>query len=288
MKLRDLPRNLWFTLAHSIKQKLALPLRRRRWRQLQHPITFKAARGTRFRLQPGQYIDSIIFTDGIYERRFLEYLARLIPRGGTMLDVGANIGNHALYLRDRFEAIHCFEPNPTTLELLRENIALNGVQNVAVHPVGLSSQHAFLPFIEDRDNLGVSHFVSAEKHGIPKLEVCIGDEVVGSHRIKNVRFIKIDVEGFEAEVVAGLKRTIARDRPLISFEFMGHDLASFEQIRRSLEGYSLMEARLEPGPVSSLRKIGFYIANASSPPLLTVESPEERYYPYILALPDKR
>ena len=63
-----------------------------------------------------------------------------------MLDVAANIGNHALYLRNLFDEVHCLEPSPRVADRLDENIGLNGATNVRVHRLGLRSSDALIPF----------------------------------------------------------------------------------------------------------------------------------------------
>jgi hypothetical protein len=105
------------------------------------------------RLYPAQYIDERIYVDGIYEQRFLDFLRRRIKSGGVMLDVGANIGNHALYLRDLFNEVHCFEPSPRVTDRLDENIGLNGATNVRLHRLALGASDVMTPFSSNREIL---------------------------------------------------------------------------------------------------------------------------------------
>lgn len=136
VKLAQLARNAAFLLTHSIHQKLVTPRRQKAWAAQRSPFVHRGARGVRMRLYPGQYIDERIYVDGIYEKRFLEFLRRRIPRGGVMLDVGANIGNHALYLADLFDEVHCFEPSPKAADRLEENIGLSRRRQVPRRRVG--------------------------------------------------------------------------------------------------------------------------------------------------------
>lgn len=288
MRWRDLISNISFLAGHAVRQKLLLPVKQRQWRRKTEPFLFTGSRNIRFRLYPGQYIDGVIFTDGIYERRFLEFLFERLGQGGAMLDVGANIGNHALYLSDKFDAVHCFEPNPTTLKLLRDNLALNAATNIHIHPVGLGARPGSLPFHEDKSNLGVSRFVAEPGEDTVALEVLTGDSVVADRKIADVRYIKVDVEGFEPEVLEGLRQTIAGFQPVVTFEYNGAEATSFGQIRQALPGYVIVEPCLEPGNVSDREKMAFYLRDASVPPLRRVDQPAERYYPYLLAVPSAR
>jgi FkbM family methyltransferase len=207
-----------------------------------------------------------------------------------MLDVGANIGNHALYLRGRFDEVHCFEPNPTVVARLEENVALNSADNVHVHAVGLGSERGELPFREVEDNLSVSRFIADGEAADRMLPIMTGDEWVDENAIREVNYVKIDVEGFEGEVLKGFRRTIERFQPVVTAEFSGHapGKEATESELMGLPGYRLYEPLLEPGGVSALRKLGFYLANAVNPPLLHVERLECRYYPYLLAIPPAR
>lgn len=291
MGLRALAGNIVFLARHGVHQTVGKPLAARAWKRRQGPFVHRARHGIRFRLHPGQYIDEQIFTDGIYERRFLEYLARRIRPGGVMLDVGANIGNHALYLKNRFDEIHCFEPNPTVVAALKDNLSLNAAGNVSVHAVGLGSRRGTLPFREVKENLSVSRFTSDEDDEAScRLPIVSGDEWVEENAIGNVSYMKVDVEGFEGEVLKGLQRTIERFQPVISAEFSGHSSGKEETegVLMGLEGYRLYEPLLEPGNVGPLRKLGFYLANATDPPLVHVKALESRYYPYLLAIPAGR
>jgi FkbM family methyltransferase len=290
VRLSTLGRNLGFLLGHAARQKISGPRATREWKTKQAPFVHRGARGIRFRLHPGQYIDERIYFDGIYERRFLEFLERRIRSGGAMLDVGANIGNHALYLRKRFDEVHCFEPNPTVVARLNENVALNGAENVHVHAVGLGSERGELPFHEVEDNLSVSRFSLEAGAADRMLPITTGDEWVEENQIRDVNYIKIDVEGFEGEVLKGLRRTVERFQPLITAEFSGHAAGkeATESELMSLAGYRLFEPLLEPGDVSAAKKIGFYLASAVNPELILVEKLESRYYPYLLAVPAAR
>lgn len=290
MRLRDLGRNSWFLIWHAFRQKVRGPLATRAWERKRRPFLYTGARKIRFRLHPGQYIDNRIFFDGAYERRFLEFLSRRLRRGGAMLDVGANIGNHALYLSRHFDEIHCFEPNPAAVARLNDNLSLNPAAGVHVHSVGLGAEAGELPFQEDPENLAVSRFVAAADDNSILLRIAAGDQVVEDGNISDVNYIKVDVEGFEAQVLKGLRRTIERFRPVVTFEYLGESSpdGTFESIRSSLRGYRLFEPLLDPRETGLFSKILFYLSSACAPTLVEITDPEPRYYPYIIALPPAR
>lgn len=224
---------MW-TIIDAARRKILRPYKQWQWRRRREPFIFTAARALRFKLYPGEYIDSQIYSEGIYELYLLRFVAANF-RGRTMLDVGANIGNHALYLARNFDAVHCFEPNPVALLRLRKNADLSGVE-LLIHEVGLANANAELAFRSlGTGNLGGSSFDSIDAPVTDILPVRRGDDYLRERDIRDVDFIKIDVEGLEAETLAGLAATIARDRPVIMFEFSGNK--SFAPIAATLAGY---------------------------------------------------
>lgn len=288
MRWRDLLRNGAFLIQHTYRQKMRGPISNWQWARKRRPFVFKTARKFRMRLQPGQYVDSRVFAEGVYERRFLEFLLERLGQGGAMLDVGANIGNHALFLSDKFDQVHCFEPSPASLSLLRANLALNDMTNIHIHPVGLGSRSGTFFFREVKDNLGLSKFVPTPDDTTSELRVVTGDQVVREKRIKDVRYVKIDVEGYELEVIRGLQKTISQFSPIVSFEYHGSTSNDFAKIKAALKEYDLYEPILEPRDISNYKKALFYLLNAKNTPLVRVVQPEKRYYPYIIALPIAR
>lgn len=269
-------RNVAELVAYAWRQKVTVPQRWRRWKSLREPFVHTGENGLRFKLYPPELIDGYIYADGVYERRLLQFLSRRFS-GRTMLDVGANIGNHALYLAQNFQTIHCFEPNPITVARLRDNVALNGLEGkIEIHPVGMGDRQASLPYRSNTTgNLGGGSFVGEWFPVSDVLPVVRGDDYIESNRIRDVDFIKVDVEGSEPCVLGGLKKTIERDRPVIIFEYDGRHF-SFEEIRKHLSCYYFVE------PVKKNRI--FSIDRDPS----SIGEPEPRYYEAILALPQER
>ncbi|MGZ8892691.1 MAG: FkbM family methyltransferase [Halobacteriota archaeon] len=111
------------------------------------------------------------------------------------------------------------EPNPTAFEILKANIALNhlSVVDASCLGIGLSNTSARAVAMTQVGNLGGTHLrFSEEPSG---LRVVPGDALLFGHRID---FLKIDAEGMEIEVLEGLKRTIAKQRPRIFIEDRGN------------------------------------------------------------------
>lgn len=173
-------------------------------------------------------IGAYIVTDGRYEVDLLQGLTEwLIPawvpdHGKKLaLDVGANIGNHALAFSPLFARVLAFEPNPVALHLLRANIELNQRENIEVVPFGLGRADETHNFHTVHGNLGASRFATS---GDASLQIRHGDRFMlqENHR-EQVGLIKIDVEGMEPEVLEGLAATIDTHKPVVLFEVMNED-----------------------------------------------------------------
>lgn len=162
---------------------------------------------------------------GGYEEKRIELFKSEVPRGGVLLDIGSNIGNHALALSDHFDEIHAFEPNPDVFVRLRGNIAANPGARIQAVNAGLGAKAGTLTFyrpLESSTNRGTGTFVRSQapdQYTETQLPVVVGDDYVeGKLAGRRVAAIKIDVQGFEPDVLRGLARTLERDRPAIWLE----------------------------------------------------------------------
>lgn len=203
------------------------------------------------RVDPNDYIGRKIIANGAYEHRTIDLLRPILTSLScrTALDVGANIGNHTLAFSKVCQRIVAFEPGERAYALLSENVGINNLSNVIVVNAGLSEEagNATL-FVNQDGNLGGSTLVHENK-GPAALseEVSLehGDTFLKTHQIKDVDFIKIDVEGHEQAVLTGLRNTIQNNRPLILMESdrqdRNHQWIDDEDKRRALlSGYHLL------------------------------------------------
>lgn len=161
-----------------------------------------------------------------YELSMLQAMASMLNEKDLILDVGANIGNHTLYLA---VVVGCqvvaFEPNPELYVPLRESIALNGLdERVTLVPKGVGEKTAKGVFSERTpSNLGAqslsivgeSDAVDANTMEVVPLDTMTFDQPV--------KAIKIDVEGMELEVLRGAHELVRRDRPALFVEAKEED-----------------------------------------------------------------
>lgn len=169
------------------------------------------------------YIGRMLAVEGRFEADDLavlaEFLAPLAAKfaRSTALDIGANIGNHALFFSPMFQQVHCFEPSPRTFGVLSVNTAL--ANNITPHNLALGESKAKMSLSYSPLNVGEASLVqSANQAGLlcHEVEVVRLDEF--GAEFEDVAFLKIDVEGFEPEVLRGAQSLLARFKPVIAFE----------------------------------------------------------------------
>ncbi|SDZ71349.1 methyltransferase, FkbM family [Variovorax sp. YR266] len=158
---------------------------------------------------------------GTFEPETVALLRTLVKPGGVALDVGANVGCTALLLSGLASTTLAFEPSRTTFNFLRMNLEAAGVKNVTAVNAGLGAEPAILALAIPPvcRGSGVVTDTPLADHIMESIEIVRGDEAV-RRALPNVGvdFIKIDVEGYELGVLQGLAETLARDRPVVTFE----------------------------------------------------------------------
>lgn len=172
------------------------------------------------------FIDRHIFYYGAYEKPVLFFLRDLIKSGsvepGVFLDIGANTGQHSLFMSRWTREIHAFEPYEPVLRRFRRMIEINAIENIFIHPVGLGNENSMLTFYRPPDsNLGMGSFdrnFGTENSPGGSLPIRRGDDVLEESRIGPVTLIKMDIEGYEKPALEGLHRTLQKDRPIVVFE----------------------------------------------------------------------
>ena len=272
------------------------PRREAAWQKISAPFVFENDLGLKYELDPREHVDGHIFKHGVYERRFLHLIGERFEKDAVALDIGANIGNHTIYLSRTFAQVHAFEPNPNVASRLRNNIRLNRLSNVVVHEVGLGKTSQVSPFRQNmQGNLGSSGFIKAGEARDPtsttlQLRIEAGDAYVSALGLDRIDFVKIDVEGWEPDVFEGLAATIRRFRPVIAFEHHGQssDKGDYERIVAVLGEYIMTEAQYAPGHASNLGKFVWHSTSGGKPKMVRFDAPENRTYENILAFPSEQ
>ena len=163
----------------------------------------------------------------------LDLLPELVRRGGTAVDVGANQGFFSFALAQHAGHVVAFEPNADYALFARW--MLRGHAEVLRYALSDRSGRATFHVPISKEGM-VLHLAGSLKGEFPQFSEIRTYDVeirsLDSFKLKDVCFIKVDVEGAEREVLDGAKETIARDRPVLVLELLSgthpnpHDLTA--------------------------------------------------------------
>jgi FkbM family methyltransferase len=211
------------TLGRRLIETLTHPIRHRDLRIMRGSLA-----GARINLG-GSFLR---YLTGDAEPEVQEALAELIEPGQTVYDVGANIGFFTILcsrLVGPTGKVYAFEPIPENLVTLRHNIALNNLTNVIVVEQALSAStgtaEMFVSPWSAFHSLNVDGASKRENHGPDGGQITVEtvtlDEFVQGEGVSAPDLIKLDVEGAELLVVAGMRETLRTVQPLLLVEI--HD-----------------------------------------------------------------
>jgi FkbM family methyltransferase len=188
--------------------------------------------------------EDVYFSNTLKDRAILEdsTLAICVERtrhDDIIFDVGANLGIMTVALANIAQQgqIYAVEPSPHNVESLRQTIAHNHLANVTILPIALGAKEQRVAFRQMR-GFGAGSFAIDPKVKDPAipdtdlLEVnCDAlDNVVRALTLERLDGIKLDVEGFELEVLKGAQKTLARFKPWCVVEFNSWVLMRFHRV----------------------------------------------------------
>lgn len=160
----------------------------------------------------------IIDQKGFYELAMLQHMREYLVPGCVVLDIGANLGNHSVFIGKYCNPsqVHAFEPHPLMHTALKHNIDVNDLGNVVqAHAVALGETNT-RGVISDAapNNAGMSQVKVASDGPIEIIQL---DSLLAD-QLQRCDCIKLDVEGMELAVLRGATNTIKRFHPDIYVE----------------------------------------------------------------------
>jgi FkbM family methyltransferase len=212
-----------------------------------------------------------IFVFGLFERETACALKNLVTPGSIVLDIGANIGAHTLNLGRLVGPtgkVYAFEPTTYAFSKLKRNLALNPEisARVVAEQIRLTCEAKLDRTVEIYSSWKVvgeerrhpKHLGIAQSTGAAA--VLTLDDYCNNSNLSGIGFVKLDVDGFETEVLTGGIQTLRRDLPTICMELApyaleerGSSLGELQGVLRDL-GYHLL----------SLKNLGNHSENADS------------------------
>ncbi|HEY9003247.1 MAG TPA: FkbM family methyltransferase [Mucilaginibacter sp.] len=171
------------------------------------------------------YIEWAILSGGTYENATNKLIKISLRPGDVALDIGGNIGLQSIRMsRSVGEQgkVFAFEPLVHLQEKLSRNIKLNKADNVKLFPYALSNAESEADFHISKGNWNQGTFnISSNQPGteVQHVIIKVADEIPDIKALNRLDLVKIDVEGFEYQVLLGLKQTIGKHKPRIIFEY---------------------------------------------------------------------
>jgi FkbM family methyltransferase len=208
-------------------------------------------------------VELSLFETGTYEKGILAFLKSVLQPGDCFIDVGANIGLMSIFAARYVKetgSVFAYEAHPDTFERLNFNIVLNKVKNVKACAFALGAEEGDATLYDNWhiNRGGASLQVKDENSKAFSVNVKRLDDCLPLDKIPKV--IKIDVEGFEGEVLMGAEKTIRSHRPILIVEISslresGGKNDSLLQFMEGFGCYDLYKLSGTKERVSSLVKI---------------------------------
>jgi FkbM family methyltransferase len=205
--------------------------------------------GLKYQGNLNTFIDWSVYFYGAYEKAILFLLKDIVKekQNPIFIDVGANVGQHSLFMSRYCQEVHSFEPYDRVINILMSKLLFNKCSNIIVHNVGLGAKSEYLDFYAPVGrNIATGSFI--EEHAkdnnikLGKLEIVEGDLYISKLNLNKIDLIKIDVEGFEKYVLLGLRDTLEKYRPFVVMEYSNatRDSLTIQQLMEILPGgYSI-------------------------------------------------
>lgn len=162
---------------------------------------------------------------GIHEEHILEKIIDNLKEGDTFIDVGANVGHHALFAAKRVEKtgrVFAFEPVPSSAENILKSKEKNNFTQLEIIQKAVSNTKDVISFYvyPYSDISGkTQNFTDRTSKKIKVQQIILDEELFENKKIIRCDLIKIDVEGYEYDTLIGGEKIIDQYKPKIILEY---------------------------------------------------------------------
>jgi FkbM family methyltransferase len=175
--------------------------------------------GSRLRVPIADYVGRAVYYVGDLDRKVTRLIEMLVRPGDTVLDIGANLGVVTFPLASlvgRTGRVLAFEPNPPIAQLLQESITENRATQITLHTCALGTENGEMEMSIPGHNAGMATLDPSRFHaGSTRVRVPVRrlTDLLQQANLGPISLMKIDVEGFEAEVLEGGRDYLTQHPP---------------------------------------------------------------------------
>jgi FkbM family methyltransferase len=170
-------------------------------------------------LNPNDPVISGALTLGVYERSETRFFLRVCRPGLTFLDIGANVGYYTALALSRMQnsgKIVALEPDPENFKYLQATVSANDGRIAVCLQIAASDHAGRMTLHTSSDNRGDNRLYANELcRGTCEVEVEPVDSILKAIEIEAVDLIKMDVQGYEAHVLAGMKDIVRNSTKMV-------------------------------------------------------------------------
>ena len=141
---------------------------------------------------------------------WLDRVEPLLSTNDVVFDVGANIGTVANWFSERTAIVHAFEPHPDNIEIITRQNKLRRTKNISLYPYALGREEATMQLYVKGFHGHHSLGDAANSPTVNKMDVDVKtiDGFCDEQGLTRIDFLKIDVEGFEEDVLIGAAKML--------------------------------------------------------------------------------
>ena len=205
---------------------------------LDRKLVVRTKAGFRMRLDGSSQVGKVVYATGDYEPDIAAVFRSRLAPGATVLDVGAHIGYFTVLAAQAVGprgTVISVEPQRRVRDELNRNIALNGLTNVEVHGVAAYDAAGERQlYLEKPDSTGQASLRAGDHGPTETIQAQTVDQLV---RGRDISLVKIDAEGAERNILAGMRETLTRCRPELVIEVTDGFLRAFGHSADELHAY---------------------------------------------------
>ena len=179
---------------------------------------------------------AFIYTD-YYDKGEIDLLRSMCDKKSVFIDIGANVGSYSAMMMDKVKRIIAFEAHPVTFKKLKMLFLLNDYKDYELYNKAVSDKTGKI-FFTDKGYLSHENSISSSGEGIEIDSDCLDNLITKLNKDDNY-VIKIDVEGFEREVLEGGKNFFQHSTVRSILLEKSKDEAKQQEIIKILSNYGL-------------------------------------------------